>query len=244
MTREALLQRFTLFMTGNGGIETLIHKDSPILVLDRLADLNHEPLSKVQLNQLLGLCEERAVSDGFFRYYWSASPKSPYKLSKIPGFSTDYPQHEKIHNLDHFMYGLYRIFVDGLLYRGNVRGYYREFAIKSYEEIDLFVNQNLVDTEITKRRGPTLPLKSISKDSRYLISEMACKSYGDTPATKSELKDALLASWTEHETTGGGQISVKDLLSKSLGKTKYCIALSNGFSSFQRMISLRNSCPR
>jgi hypothetical protein len=221
MTRQHLLDRFSLFCTGNGGIESLIHDNAPDLVLSRLMELDREPLSKVQLNQLLGLSKERGTSDGFFHYYWSAEPASPYKLSVIPGFSTEFSKHDKIQSLDHFLYGFYRIFVDGLLYRGNVRGYYREFAIKSYEEIDAFVRCNLIDTETIKRRGPTLPLKAIAKDSRYLISEMACKSYGETPKTKSELKDALLAAWNEHEKAGGGQITIKALLTQSLGKTKY-----------------------
>src|SRR5437879_2873510 len=138
MTKEELIARFAIFRTANGGIETLVAGDTPQLVFDRLAELKREPLSKVQLNQLLGLREEIGVSDGFFKYYWSSAPKSPYKLSVIPGFSSEFSSHDKIQNLDHLTYGLYRIFVDGLLYRGNVRAYFREFAIKSNEEIDHF----------------------------------------------------------------------------------------------------------
>lgn len=228
MSKQDLLERFALFKTGNAGLESLVSNETSGIILNRLAELNEEPLSKVQLNQLLGLGEERGVSDSFFRYYWSAEPKSPYKLSVIPGFSTEFPKHDKIQNLDHFFYGLYRIYVDGLLYRGNVRAYYREFASKSYEEIETFIGTSLLDTEAIKRRGPILPLRSISKDHRYLISEMACKSYGETPKTRSELKDALLTSWSEHEKGGGGQITVRDLLTQELGKTKYVDRVSHG----------------
>lgn len=216
MQKEELIARFKIFTTDNGGLESLVSEETPELVLNRLMLLDHEPLSKVQLNQLLGLREERGVSDGFFEYYWLAAPKTPYKLSVIPGFSIEYPNHDKIQNLDHLIYGVHRIFIDGLLYRGNVRGYYREFAIKTYQEIEAFVSHCLIDSEAIKRRGPILPLKSISKDNRYLISEMACKSYGETPATKSDLKDALLASWHEHENNGGGPIKIKDLLAQRL----------------------------
>jgi hypothetical protein len=216
MQKEELIARFRLFTTGNGGLESLVSEETPKTVMDRLMLLDQEPLSKVQLNQLLGLREERGVSDGFFRYYWLAAPETPYKLSVIPGFSDGYPQHGKIQNVGHLIYGLHRIFIDGLLYRGNVRAYFREFAIKTYQEIEEFVRGHLIDSEAIKLRGPILPLKLISKDNRYLISEMACKSYGETPATRSDLKDALLASWREHERAGGGPIRIKDLLTQRL----------------------------
>ncbi len=77
MTKEELIARFASFRTANGGIETLVVEDAPQLLFDRLAELKREPLSKVQLNQLLGLREEIGVSDGFFKYYWSSAPKSP-----------------------------------------------------------------------------------------------------------------------------------------------------------------------
>jgi hypothetical protein len=50
---------------------------------------------------------------------------------------------------------------------------------------------------------------------------MACKSYGIAPKTQSELRSALLAAWSEHEKSGGGSITVRDLLGKSLRTTKY-----------------------
>ncbi len=129
MTKDELIARFANFRTTNGGIESLVAEDSDDVVINRLIELEKEPLSKVQLNQLLGLQEEIGVSDGFFRYYWCDYPRAPsYKLSSIPGFSSDLRKHETIQNFDHLIYGLSRIFIDGLLYRGNVRGYFRETA--------------------------------------------------------------------------------------------------------------------
>lgn len=111
--------------------------------------------------------------------------------------------------------------MDGLLVRGNVRAYFRENANKRFEEIHNGLQRCMVDTESIKRRGPILPLKDISKDNRYLISEMACKSYGETPKTQSDLKEALLASWTQHANAGGGAISIHDLLTNNLRNTKH-----------------------
>ena len=212
MDTSEVIAKLALFTTGNGGIESLGSRQTDPLVLDRLASLNKEPLSKVQLNQLLGLAHERAVSDGFFKYYWLAQPKCPYNLSSIPGFSSQYPDHTKIQGIDHFTFGLYRIFVDGLLYQGNVRTFYRNWSNRSFEEIDAFVTSNLIDTKGAKDRGPIMPLQHIAKDSRYLISEMACKSYGETPRTESDLRSALLSAWEEHAKNGGTRVSVKDLL--------------------------------
>ncbi|WP_395738744.1 hypothetical protein [Prosthecobacter sp.] len=221
MNIDKLIDKFAVFRTNNPGIENFISPDADRLLLERVSSIDSDPLSKVQLNQLLGLRMERAVSDGFFTYYWNAQPRAPYKLSSLPGYSIEYPKHEKIINLDHFAYGLYRIFIDGLLYRGNVRAYFREFAAKSEQDITNFVESHLFPTESIKRRGPILPLRTIKKDSRYLISEMACKSYGAAPKTSSELKDALIEAWQTHEKAVGGPVVVKDLLSNSLNKSKY-----------------------
>jgi len=161
---------------------------------------------------LLGFQRERAVSDDFFRHYWFEEPKTPYKLSAIPGFSSDYKNHDKIRSIDQFFYGMYRIFIDGLLFRGNVRSYFRELSMTSSDSVLSASRDSLFSTEAIKTRGPTLPLSQISKDDRYLISEMACKSYGPVPQSTSDLKTALLKGWDIHEKSGGGQILVKKLL--------------------------------
>lgn len=221
MTKEQLIEKFAGLRTNNGGIESFVSQDSPPEVIERLCSVDAEPLSKVQLNQLLGLSEERAVSDDFFRYYWLAEPSSPYKLSSIPGFSTQFPDHDKIQSIDHLYYGIYRIYIDGLLLQGSVRAYFRESASKSYDEIHCAIQRVLVDTDSVKRRGPILPLKDISKDNRYLISEMACKSYGETPKTQSDLKEALIDAWRQHASSGGGAVTIRDLLADSIKGTKH-----------------------
>lgn len=221
MGAEELRKRFALFKTDNGGIEGLLWGEAGDRVCDRLLSVNHEPLSKVQLNQLLGFQKERAVSDDFFRYYWFEEPLVSYKLSSIPGYSSEYKGRDKIHSLDQFYYGLYRIFTDGLILRGNVRAYFRELSmgsISSLEEVSLL---SIFATDAIKRRGPTLPLRSISKDDRYLISEMACKSYGSSPSSASDLKSALIAGWNAHESKGGGQAVVRSLLEGGLSNVDY-----------------------
>ena len=66
-----------------------------------------------------------------------------------------------------------------------------------------------------------MKLKPIAKDDRYLISEMACKSYGKLPENHTELKRALLEAWEHRQDKKGGLIRVRDLLDGSFVKEKY-----------------------
>ena len=47
----------------------------------------------------------------------------------------------------------------------------------------------------------------------YLISEMACKSYGDQPETPGELLQALVQAYESHPQKDNGRIPIKELLS-------------------------------
>lgn len=213
MNQNELQDTFKLFKTNGSGIESLLWGKHADFICARLARLNSEPLSKVQLNQLLGFSEERAVSDGFFKFYWLSDPSVPYKLSVLDGFQGSYSGLEDIRSIEQFFYGLRRIFIDGLLNRGNVRNFYRSNCHKSFEELVQQSRDQLFDTAAIKRRGPPLPFDAINRDERYLISEMACKSYGSTPKSAGELKDALVAAWRSHSSAGGGRVSIRDLLS-------------------------------
>jgi hypothetical protein len=214
------IARFRTLTTKNGGIESLLNPTDDSVSKHLLTIGNGNFLSKVQLDQLLGLRRERAMSDDFFEYYWLSEPKAPYKLSTIYGYSDEFRNREKIISVDHLLYGITRIFIDGLLRRGNVRAFYRENSNKTRSELESMQGKIVLDTDAIKKRGPILPLKDISKDDRYLISEMACKSH-DTSAGPSSLREGLIAAWKVHEAAGGKQAMVKDLLSNSLSKTKF-----------------------
>ena len=79
-------------------------------------------------------------------------------------------------------------------------------------DIEAFFNAKRFDTEAIKRRGPSLPLKQIPKDSRYLISEMACKSYGDSSGTDRDLRTVLLESYRAHSVAGNPSPTIRQLL--------------------------------
>jgi hypothetical protein len=79
-------------------------------------------------------------------------------------------------------------------------------------EIEEFFTSERFDTDAIKRRGPSLPLKPIAKDGRYLISEMACKSYGDTPVAGGDLRTVLLESYKAHSAAGNPSPTIRQLL--------------------------------
>lgn len=139
----------------------------------------------------------------------------------MPGYKTDFIEKKAIISLEHLKWGLYRLFVDSLLYFGNVRAGFRKFRPLDGEELNAFFNSKRYATDLIRQRGPSLPLESILKDDRYLISEMACKSYGDDPKSPSELKKILLEAFREHKLQDGGRITIKELLSGEVVTKKY-----------------------
>lgn len=127
MPKNAILNEFKLFSLGTGGIGSWLTEDTDDLVFERLNEISKTPLKKVQLNQLLVLGHEAPISDAFFKYYWLESPENhPYPTNKLPGYSDNWKEKEAIVSLEHLKWGLYRLFLDSLLYFGNVRSGYRE----------------------------------------------------------------------------------------------------------------------
>jgi hypothetical protein len=119
-------------------------------------------------------------------------------------------------------WGLYRIFTDGLLWFGNVRTAFRSLRSMNADELGGFFQRRRFDTKLIKERGPALPLQPITRDDRYLIAEMACKSYGDRD-TPGDLKAALVESYRIHAEKDGGLIPIKirDLLERNFPTGRY-----------------------
>lgn len=213
MSKEQILKEFHLFSLGTGGIGNWLTDKTDEEVFRRLASIEQKPLSNVQLNQLLVLGHQATVSDHFFEYYWLKIPGDhPYEADKIPGFQGSWLPSSAITSLAHLRWGFYRLFVDGLLWFGNVRAAFRQLRSMTSDEFRSFFSSRRFNTERIKRRGPALQLKTIPKDDRYLVSEMACKSYGDQPESPSELKEALLQAFRKYRGEGGGRVTIRGLL--------------------------------
>ncbi len=212
MTREELISAYQLFQFGDSGIGAFVGPKMHDEVLHRLSRLDKDPITKVQLNQLLVLSKAGSISDGFFRYYWRTRPTHPYDVSRVPFYSPTMIHgsgQEEVVSHDHLRWGLYRLYVDGLLYFGNVAAAFSALRSLTFEElIDLF-SQKRFDTRAISLRGPALALQDIAKDDRYLISEMVCKTFGDIPEDKEEARSLLLEELKRHK---GESITFKQLL--------------------------------
>jgi hypothetical protein len=223
LTKAEILGQFQLFVVGTGGIGKWLSSETDDDVFTRLATIDQDPLSKVQFDQLLLLAHEAGVSDDFFDYYFLNTAGHPYDVTSITGYQAVWTEsgNKEIRSLEHLKWGLRRLYTDGLLYFGNVRAAYRVLRTMTESQLRAFFHGQKVDTEAVKRRGPPLRLAPISKDDRYLISEQACKSYGMTPETTSELKEVLVKAWEEHQRQKGGRIPIRSLLDGSYVKSTY-----------------------
>ena len=210
--KKDILDTFSLFSLGTGGIGSWLTNESHDDIFARLAEVDTQPLSAVQLNQLLVLGHEAPVSDAFFQYYWLIVPPThPYDVRSVPGYIDSWKDSHEITSLEHLKWGLYRLYTDALLYFGNVRTAFRSLRDLSLDELQNLFAEKRFDTIAIERRGPPLPLKSIIKDNRYLISEMACKSYGDIGAP-GDLQRALMESYERHVAAGNPSPTIRQLL--------------------------------
>ena len=217
MTRDELLDELSLFTLGTGGIGSWLTKESDREIHDRLLKIEKEPLKKVQLNQLLVMGYEAPVSDGFFEFYWCHKPANHiYNIDPIT-----LPDNSSIESIRQFKWGLNRLFIDSVLCWGNVRAGFKELRNLSLQEIESLFGRKIFDTDMITKRGPCLPLEKIAKDNRYLISEMAYKSYEER-GNEGELKQSLLDSFRKSRISGNsGPIKIEELLDNKLLKSKY-----------------------
>lgn len=222
MTKDHILREFEMFsLDGTNGITNWLTEQTDDAVFRRLDEIDTNPLSSAQLNQFLVLALGAPFSEEFFGYYWLRTPSThPYDVSKLPYFDSAWLPTTVIRSLDHLKWGLYRIFVDGLLWFGDVGMAYRTLS-RLEADLERFFKAKRFDTESMKARGPALPLRNIAKDDRYLISEMACKSYGERPDTPGELKNALLSAFDAAHPGGSGPITIRRLLEGELIANDY-----------------------
>lgn len=220
LTGRALIEaRFSLFLGTDLGIESWLNGDTDERVFARLTTLATDPLQRSQLNQLLLLGHEGALSDGFFKYYWLHIPlphEHPYSVEKLDGYSAEYKDRNAIYSLEHLRWGLYRLYTDALLYFGNIRQTYRTLRSLSFDQLRAIFRSKCFDYDSLSgllNRGPSLALEDIPRDDRYLISEMACKSFDPGSAETTTLLTNLESAFRSRTSRGKRRsFSVKELL--------------------------------
>ncbi len=218
MSKESILRQFHLFSLGGDGIGGWLTENTDDKVFDRLDEIQNAPLSKAQFNQLLVFGHQAPVSDDFFHYYWLESPIThPYAVDQLHDFDCRWTSGTTaILSLSHLKWGLYRLFVDALLYFGNVRTAFRTLRTLTREDLDAFFQPKRFNTEAIKRRGSVLPLHVIAQDNRYLVSEQACKSFGDSSESEGVMRQALRQAYEQHREKGGDNVTFRQLLTGEL----------------------------
>jgi hypothetical protein len=213
-TAVNIVDEFALFRGNGAGIESWISASTPAQVIQRLNEIDNEPISHAQLNQLLILSHEAGVSDGFFRYYWLSGGTinriHPYNVTRLPEYNPTYENLDHISSLAHLKWGLYRFYVDALLYFGNIRQAYRILREKPFDQLEGFFTSKRFDTFRLTSRGAPLAMKAIAKDDRYLIAEMACKTY-DTASIES-LERSLKEEFKRRSAEETRRITFRELI--------------------------------
>jgi hypothetical protein len=207
---------FAIFRGNGAGIESWISDTTPRLVIERLNEIDAKPISLAQLNQLLILSHEAGVSEGFFRYYWLSAGTAlakvhPYNITRVPDYNPTYENLESISSLPHLKWGLYRFYSDALLFFGNIRQAYRELRQKSFSDLEDFYSSKRFDTQRLMSRGAPLPMLSIAKDDRYLIAEMACKTYD--PNSIETIGKSLVDEFKRRNADGAKRVTFRELIS-------------------------------
>ena len=211
--RTKIAKRFELFRGGTGGLDNWLSEDSPEAIFESLSCIDEQPLSRARFSQLLTLAHEAPLSEALFRYYWLESPENhPYLVREIPSYDEEWGKSHQIVSLDHLYWGLYRFYVDALLFFGNIRTAFQKLRTLSESELLGFFEKRRIDTTALKRRGDPIGLGTIERGDRYLISEMACKSYEGTDSSPGELQSVLLKLYEDHLAADGGSTTVKELL--------------------------------
>ena len=221
ITKERVLEQFQLFQGGTGGLDSWLRPETPAEVFDALADLETNPLSRARLNQLLTLAHEAPVSQPLFAYYWLSAPKHPYDVRLVPCFDERWLDLQNIQSIDQLYWGLYRFYVDALLYFGSIRTAYQRLRQLSESDLYSFFAGHWI--EGLEERGEALLLSQIAKDNRYLISEMACKSFEtvEGKGDANQIEEVMIDLFKKHRADGGGPVTPRQLLTGDYAKGQY-----------------------
>ena len=221
---EDIQGRFSIFAGGTGGIDSWITPGQDPTIIESLKDIERTPLTQSRLNQLLTLAHEAPISEAMFKYYWLSTPSEhPYDVCSTPKYRAEWVGSKDISSLDQLYWGMYRFYIDSLLFFGSIRTAYQTLRTLNNDDLRGFFANHAFDAEGLRNRGPALPLNRIPKDDRYLISEMACKSYEIGGQGEAEITEALLKMYKDFKTkTAPGQrVSVRQLLDGDYAKQSY-----------------------
>ena len=208
MNFDNIKNKFNKLMIESEGICGFISdKYSSDYLKSILCNIETIPITKVQFDQLLSLQNIKCISDGFFRFYWLTKPEHFYKLQDIE-LDADT---KTINSIEQLYWGFNRLFTDCLYVYGNIQKGFEKLAGLSYDELLKLFEKFKVNTEQIKSRGNTLKFNIIDKKDRYLISEMACKTFANIKSGQG-LREKLIASYEEAARKGIKRPKFRSLL--------------------------------
>ncbi len=184
MTKQEVATCLSFFFPGSFTTGTKLKSQDGEKVLGRLVEIEQSPLKLTHANQLLHLIHEAGMTEGFFRYYFLTCPDThPYPVNRV---LDPHPQinDEGISSLKQLEWGLRRLYIDALLFWGNVRSAYRELRTQSHDELVESFKAERFPTGNLCSRGDPLPFKNIPDEDRYLISEIAGTVFQPDATTK------------------------------------------------------------
>lgn len=218
LNKSEILSEFELFRGNGGGIEAWFTEDIPDTVVDVLAHCEERPISSEVLNQLLILSHEAGMSRGFFNFYFQYDPHSDgrswYDPKKLPEFEPRFLTSTELVSLKHLKWGLRRFYTDALLSFGNIRQAYRTLRnAKETHDVLAYTSRCAFNTKEMVSRGSGLPLEPIARDDRYLIAEIACKTYDPANSDLPSLTDFMKDRFRQQISAGRRVMTVRELVS-------------------------------
>ena len=111
--------------------------------------------------------------------------------------------------------------MDALLYFGSIRTAYQRLRQLSESDLYSFFADHRIDG--LEERGDALLLTQIARDNRYLISEMACKSFEvvEGQADANQMEQVMIDLFQKHRDDGGGPVTAGQLLTGEYAKGQY-----------------------
>ena len=208
--KKDIIDMFNDLMCESDGICGFISKNSSQLLFDTINNIENEHLTKVQFDQLLALHHLKCMSDDFFDYYWINNPEIHYY--KIKYFNKDKENNNRdISSLEQLKQGFERLFIDCLYIFGNVQKGYDVLCERSYAELNDIIEKQIFNTKQIEKRGNPLQFVDINKEERYLISEIACKTFENISDTNS-LTDFLIQGYEDAILKGVKEPTYRDLI--------------------------------
>lgn len=219
MTKSEAIEEFSdiMYQSEQKTICSFITEAGPAVLFELLDKIESRPLSKVQLDQMLILHQQKNVSDDFFRYYWLAEAEFPLYAAEKPTFG--FTENKCIASVAQLKWGFKRIFTDCLLMFGNIQRGYDAMSRMTMAQLKRQFEQFRFDTELIKERGRTLGFEAIEKGDRYLISEMACKTFATTKSEE-EFVQFVVDSYKNAIEQGVKNPAFKDILSGKFNSKK------------------------